>query len=715
MNETSSSTTTNKIISYIHNHTSYRITTTVPPKLEIYDNELQQWQVATMTTTTLKRNRGSNTRHERSSSVDNTFSDTNTSNSFQRALQMFASHRKGGSQQQQQLLLPSLQIQQVEPSTTIPSTTTIHKQPNSVNHKLPYIPIQLLSNTITSHKIVSEQYPFRQLPEDTIYYILSFMESCFDQHSNFDLSHLYGKFSNEIRFMHPNIALNSNTRYLYGKRKGFQKGTMRLLLYNVVNIKFYGSRMNRFLLQFFGALLNNEKMKLPMLRSIKLPMHVTSTVFYRPVITATAPVLPPPPTFGLMLPTPAIGTATITNPVAQPLGLLNLLPIYDLMIKSDNTSSDGQEDFSRLTYKSLLSNIQILSVMDLQTYGAYFDNIVDLRLKLQDGETLSVATIQTVMKHTRLKRLRIESDVQVDAPPNFFKMVLTRSTIATAESQDEQDDIISPMNRSSSSLQILELENIYLIGSVLLGIDVTTCLQYLSIRYTCSQHHMFVLGRGDAILLNRNRSLRYLTGDLSLTPEFLIQFKSETLRVLQLSPKFVAHVITSSNNLVSPPPPPPSNHPVNKLTSVIASGTVNSLINGLMNGKGTLQSSHDQRIPLSQFLKCPNMYELYIHYDQVDFGLTSENGLQQSIFQLQSHCNLKRVIFYTNSDVNIGNTTNVSTMDSLTISTTSTSVTHHVTNKVQVICELLNSLIPNIEFLIYNSEENNSLGQMQLW
>jgi len=183
---------------------------------------------------------------------------------------------------------------------------------------------------------------FRNLPEDTIHYILTFMETCFDQYSQFELSDLYGRFNRTctLRFLHPNIALNSSVRYLYGKKPGFQRGTIRTLMRNVVHLKFYGTRMNRFLLQFFASL-KSDGIETPLLQSIKLPMHFTSTSLYTPIIgtlISNGSILPGATTTADGLPNAGVVNAAVTMDE-----LLNLIPIYEFMIESDKKREYGQQ------------------------------------------------------------------------------------------------------------------------------------------------------------------------------------------------------------------------------------------------------------------------------------------------------------------------------------------------------------------------------------
>jgi len=424
----------------------------------------------------------------------------------------------------------------------------------------------------------------------------------------------------------------------------------------------------------------------------------------------------------------------------------------DESIQASKTGQGSESSLTPLSYKSLLTNMQLLSSGGsipgfLNDYYSHFDNITDLRIQLTTGDVLTIQMIQSIMKSGNLRRFRLESSVAIDAPPGFFKYLLTKcqqiefgdDTLSEDPDLPDYDMSPVPVRRTSSSLQVLELDNIYLIGSVLAGMDVNTTLQYLSIRYTCNPNQMFLLGRGDAILINRNRSLKYLTGDLSVTPEFLTQFSSRSLQVLQLSPKFVPNTVAGPKVATTNPPAPPP-------TNIIANGTVSGLINGLLNGKGLLYTAHDQRIALPHLLKCPCLTELYMHCDQIDFGVSDNsinNRLEESVLALKNHPNLKRIVLYTHNEAFIGNVTvhvesgscNTSAQSTSTSgSNATTSATTLTTNnagqspqqqnplyintnvqKVQVICALLRTMVPRVEFLLYNPQDNNSLAQMQWW
>jgi len=69
-----------------------------------------------------------------------------------------------------------------------------------------------------------------------------------------------------------------------------------------------------------------------------------------------------------------------------------------------------------------------------------------------------------------------------DAPPGFFNYLLTRVDESEQEigqgDNDANYDANPAVSRKSSSLQALELENIYLTGSVLIGIDSDTTLAF---------------------------------------------------------------------------------------------------------------------------------------------------------------------------------------------------------------------------------------------
>jgi hypothetical protein len=769
-------------------------TSLVPiPQLEVFNSLRQRWEIATMTTITTKTKRrrrsvsmdATSTKHRSNEEQDEQKINQQQLTTFQRAFRVFQRVSQQGAKESHNSHMNKRMMAGKSRSTPaiVPkpgnnkNNNNNNREQKQYRNSLSFHPTHLIQTTSNNDifrwkrkETVKSRHPLSTLPEDTIYYILSFLETKFDQYSNFDLNVLYGRFTTDctLRFLHPNIALNSNIRYLYGKKRGFQKGTMRILMRNVICLKFYGSRMTRFLLQFFNNL-QADGIEMPLLKSIKLPMHVTSTFVFKPVVgvvTVNGAVIVGTTTAGgLMPPAPAIG-GTAINAAANQDGdtLLDLTPVYDLMILQDTATTtttvaaapENNKKSAPFRYKKLLVNMQLLSLSGtkLNDYYGYFDNILDLRIRLEQDDKLTLNNVQTIMKTGKLRRLRIESQFPVDAPPGFFKYLLT----ITDENEEEEDgsddetnyDTNRVVTRKSSSLQVLELENIYLTGSVLTGIDSNTTLHYLSIRYTCNPHHMFILGRRDAVLLNRNRSLMFLTGDLSLTPEFLALFSSTTLRVLQLSPKFVPNVVSTSQHIgVTLPTVSPFSQNSNPLTSVIAMGTVSNLVNGLLNGKGLLYTMHDQRIALSQFLKFPCLTELYIHCDQIDFG---SNGLEESVLALRNHPNLKRVILYASNDTVIGNAyvhvenSNIvipsSSNASINNNTNTTGLDPNTTannnianssatiageqqspliylntniQKVQVICALLNHMLPSIEFLLYNPQENNSLGNMEWW